>query len=215
MKKLLLFNVLISSMMFLNDKEAFAAEIGESKKASVILTQDESPGANLLSITQASNLNFGSKSITLDDLIFKTTEASTIQITDLRGSAPGWRLSVSLGEFTSTDNKKLSGVQMFYPSANFSTVEGAVNSDIRKPVSVTNSSDISFTDPNVKGVLLSASSTPSSQVLINAANEKGNGQWTATYALDNSIELKVPSGNFAGAYSANLTYTLTDGPSAT
>lgn len=222
MKKIILVSALLLGAILVSTNPVHAEETvtsTQAKTASVELTTSETD--SLLTITSASDLDFGSKAISTEDLKFTENNQPTLVVQDIRGEAVGWRVAASLGEFAQTNAaegataKKLKGVQLFYPKPAFSTGSTAINAD-QAPVGIETASETSFADATVTGVLLDASATPTSKVIINAAKGKGNGLWTATYGsgTDNKIELKIPAGNLAGKYQATLTYTLTDAPVA-
>lgn len=209
MKKFVLAGLFITALLTYA-VPAQAADDIENKEASVTLTEETDPN-ELLKITNASDLNFGSKSIGVDDLFFTDDNNPEITITDIRGNAPGWKLLVGLGEFVdAATNRKLLGAQLFYPAVTMTT-NSTIDVSTRMPV--TSSSDQSFSNAGVNGLVVPASATPAPQVLINAPAGKGNGRWSAIYDSNNKIELNVPAGNLAGNYVADLVYTLSDTPS--
>ncbi len=228
MKKVLLTSAIVLGSLVATASAVSAAEVvdtTEGKTSSVGLTQgDDADG--LLNITKASSLNFGSKEIEDTALNFTEDNAPMLTVKDIRGEADGWNVAVSLGEFTEVDaqgdpvvsGKKLKGVKLFYPAPVITTTSTAINPD-KAPVGITNADDVNFTDKSVTGVIVTADEVPSNKVLINAAKGFGNGVWTATYGgthegvVSPKIELQVPDGNLAGLYQADLTYTLSDGPS--
>lgn len=211
MKKIMLSSSLLLLGFFIGGHHVLATTATTDKKASVSLTESTEPNASLLEITSASDLNFGSQAIGVDNMIFKDVNSPSITLTDIRGDAPGWNISVSLGEFkTASGNKTLKGVKLFYPYVLMTTTEGAIAVAERQPETI--ATDSSFDDESVKGVLIESLETPTAKTLMNAISGKGNGQWTANYIDKNQIELYVPTGNLAGDYTASLTYTLTDGP---
>lgn len=204
-------SIVLGSFLILGSSVSLAATADTmTKKAELTLSESTNP--NKLAITDSSDLNFGSKEIGLTDMLFTSQDAATIQVTDIRGGAPGWNLSLSLGEFTTSGSGTaltLKGVKLFYPAATMTTSAGAVNADSRVPTTL--EPDSAFSSSDTKGVIIESSSTPSSKVLFNATEAHGNGQWTANYTAG-QIELNVPSGNLAGDYSADLVYTLADTP---
>lgn len=213
MKKIVIASTLLLAALIVSGNQA-SAEAADTKeqKATVNLTENTDPSTSLLEITNASDLNFGSQAIGVNDMNFTDANSPSITITDIRGDAPGWNLSVSLGEFKDASaNRTLKGVRLFYPAVTMTTNATVAVAD-RTPAAI--ATDTSFSDTSIKGVLVDAAATPSAKTLVNAAAGKGNGQWTATYDATNKAELNVPAGNLAGNYVAALTYTLTDGPAA-
>lgn len=215
MKKLVIASTLLMAALVVSGTQA-SAETADTKaqKAAVTLTENTDPSTSLLEITSASDLNFGSQAIGVNDMNFTDTNSPSVVITDIRGDAPGWNLTVSLGEFkdtTADSNRTLKGARLFYPAVTMTTNATVAVAD-RTPAAT--ATDSSFSDSAVKGVLLDSAATPSAKTLMTAAANKGNGQWTATYDTANKVELNVPAGNLAGSYEAALTYTLTDGPAA-
>lgn len=179
------------------------------KEASVNLIEDPDD-PSLLKISEASDLVFGSKAIGIEAIIFVETNVPKMTITDIRGEAPGWNLTVSLGEFLDVSNNRiLKGTKLFYPDVTMTT-NGTVNVAERTPE--TTNTDSSFKAGNVKGLVLDSSSIASPKVLFDASVGQGNGLWSATYNDASQIELLVPAGNLSGEYTATLTYTLGDTP---
>lgn len=214
MKKGFVISTLVLASLVVGGTAA-SAEVADTKdqKATVKLTENTDPSTSLLEITSASDLNFGSKAIGINDMNFTDDSATapSIVVTDIRGNAPGWNLTVSLGEFKdASTSRTLKGVRLFYPTVTMST-NATVAVTERTPETL--ATDASFSDSSVKGILVDAAATPSAKTLINAAAGKGNGQWTATYDTAKA-ELNVPAGNLAGTYVADLTYTLNDAPTA-
>lgn len=216
MKKIILISTILLGIILASSDSVFA-EVVDTKvqQAQLELTENDDPSVSKLSITQVSNLDFGKQGIGITEMKFTASNVSVIQVTDIRGDAPGWTLSVSLGEFKTSqaeDANTLRGVELFYPSTVMTTTSGAIDPQDRTPESI--STDSAFSADTIKGVVVSSSATPNSKTLFNASKLQGNGQWTANYGVG-KVELKVPSGNLAGAYSADLTYTLADGPKGT
>lgn len=210
MKKIVVASTLLLAALIFSSNQA-SAEVADTKKPKATVTLTEAT-TSLLEITNSSDLDFGSQAIGVNDMNFTDTNSPIITVTDIRGNASGWNLSVSLGEFKdSTAKRTLKGVRLFYPTVTMTT-NATVSVDERTPEAL--AKDKSFSDESVNGILVDAAETPSAKTLINSVAGKGNGQWTATYDTTNKIELNVPAGNLSGNYEAALTYTLTDGPAA-
>lgn len=161
-----------------------------------------------LKITNASELIFDDATISEGDVVTITTDASSISIQELSGNAPGWRLSAELGQFTSTGSKVINGAQLFYPTVVPTTT---TLGDVSNILPQSEATDTAFTGEN-KGEIID--SEAGAKTIVTASEGKGYGSWTMTYDEANKIQLKIPTGHLAGNYIADLTYTLTDGPTA-
>ncbi len=169
------------------------------------------PEKDILKITQADDLTFGSSTLDVDALVTVTTVDTLITIVELSGEAPGWTLTATLGDFkaeTSSTTRVLEGARLFYPEVVPTTnaAEGTMAA-LALPVAI-NTED-SFTG-ELKGQVVSAGgdATP----IFGAAKGKGYGQWTLPYSGANKVQLYVPEGQLIGDYEAELTYTLKDTP---
>lgn len=210
MKKIWFCCTLLLSTLIIGETVLAVDMEPKTQKATVNLIENTDPSVSLLEITKASDLNFGSKAIGITDMTLTEEQSPNLVITDIRGDAPGWSLSVSLGKFKDSSNSRvLKGVQLFYPAITLTT---NATVDVAERTPETLSTDESFEDSFVKGLRINSSDTPSNKVLIKSVSGKGNGQWTGTYDATHKLELNIPAGNLAGNYESSLTYTLTDGP---
>lgn len=165
-----------------------------------------------LQINYLSNLNFGnniaitSKTITAN---VKNDTPRFFQVSDLRGTAAGWKMNVSLGDFTPTDTKNtdkpITGATIKFQNGEAATSNDAVNG-VDVDAAVTHD------------VTLSAGST-GVQTLMSADKGTGRGTWLARYtaksgASDNeNIVFSAPTNSISAntSYQAILTWQLVDG----
>lgn len=131
-------------------------------------------------------------------------------VTDLRGTGSGWTLSLQLGEFKdnpANSTHTIKGATLSFPSVNAITSDDVTYNSSLAPVA--------FAQTFAAG--------GASANLMSADTGKGMGYWEARYNSreltysDNSksvvapIQLTVPGDNYAGNYTADLTWTLADG----
>lgn len=158
-----------------------------------------------LKITNATNLVFSDATISASDVVTTTTGDASISVQELSGNATGWTLQVELGVFAD-GTKTIPGAELFYPSVTPTTTTPGDVSNIL-PTAV--ATDTAF-QGTATGKIISSGGAAST--LVSAAQGKGYGSWTMTYGGADKIQLKIPTGQLAGNYVADLTYTLTDSP---
>ncbi|APB32040.1 WxL domain-containing protein [Vagococcus teuberi] len=155
----------------------------------------------------ADDLSFRTSTITANDLVTTSSTNLKINIQEISGNAPGWSLTAQLGDFVNSDSSKvIKGTQLFYPNVTPTTTTIGDTSSIQ-PKSV--GMEKAFSDGVSEGQVINGGGDP--VTIADAAKGTGYGSWTFNYAMD-SVELKIPAGNLADAYTANLTYTLADKP---
>ncbi len=165
-----------------------------------------------LQINYLSNLDFGSdieitsKTVTAN---VKNDTPRFYQVSDLRGTAAGWKLNVSLGDFVPTDtkntNKPITGATISFKNGEAVTSNDTVNGS---DVDLAKTHDISLSAGNT-GV----------QTLLSADKGTGRGTWLARYtaeagATDNEhIVFSAPTNSITAntGYKATLTWQLVDG----
>lgn len=143
--------------------------------------------AGELKLTQVPNLYFGTHAVS-STTSFNAIDDSVMQVSDLRGSNAGWKVTLSLEEFPSGVN----GVSI-------SLNGGAVT-------------------PDMAGTLPTINQTITVQAggaevdLTKAATNSGNGIWNTSWTAANT-SIYVPSySQLVGTHTANLVWTLTDAP---
>ncbi len=195
----------LSAMLPLTSQAAVTDE--KEAEASFALT---TPEKDILKITQADDLTFGSTTLKVDAIDAVTTADTEITIVELSGEAPGWTLTATLGDFKdkTTPTKTLVGAQLFYPEVT-PTTNAVAGSPAALALPVAINTEDSFTGA-LKGQIVSAGG--SATTIFGAAATKGYGQWTLPYKDANKVQLHVPEGQLIGDYEAKLTYTLKDTP---
>lgn len=150
-----------------------------------------------LTLAEVPTFDFGEETIAGTTQNYEMEKAiKPIQISDLRGSHTGWKLTVSLSEFE--DTQKQSSLQG--AALNIATVSVvAVNDTVGEP-------------PSVLGAPLkiTADSSASALSVFTANTGIGGGVWQMTLA-DATLEV-LPGSASAGANTATLTWTLQDTP---
>ncbi len=147
------------------------------------------PGA--LTLDQVPSFDFGTQNISVQNQTYGATQNSIVRITDLRGTAAGWNLTVKATELQTSSGKKLDGAQITLNNGS------AINTSNTPPTVI-------------DGVL-----TPNSAVqVLSAPAGVGDGATAASWIQGTGVTLDVPgsSSKTAEQYTAELTWTLTDAP---
>ncbi|MCO6018970.1 cell surface protein [Carnobacterium divergens] len=153
-----------------------------------------------LSVDYVSNLKFGKQKISGKTVAYKALNADPfVQVTDLRGSGDGWRLSAKMSRFINENNHELKGATLSMQS---SIVKAGSTSNISlSPVS----SDIVFDNQESKPVII-------------ATNKGGRGTWLNVWSgadqANESIQLNVLAGTPEAntEYTSSITWELEDAP---
>ena len=166
----------------------YAAEIDkEETQAEVIFT------AGSLALDFAPAFSFETAEITSAAKVIKATGTpGPLQVTDLRGTAAGWDLNVSLSKFT-TDSGTIETLQGSFISLTSAAVSG-VNETVGTPPIVPTT--VKIDSGNVETLVFSAE--PGA----------GMGSWKSVWGAAN-VELTVlPGTAHAGTNTAKLTWSL-------
>lgn len=155
-------------------------------------------GTSGLSIVAAPNFNFGEAKIAGIETVLTASGtaadgvAMPAQISDVRGTGQGWHLQVAMPKPFIT-----------------SVADG--NHVLNGAVLKLNASQVTSTGSGQKpGTLVnSLAINDSSQTSVIAAANQGMGSWNIEYT--NAV-LTVPSGNYNGAYTSTLEWSLIDAP---
>ncbi|MCI1553079.1 MAG: WxL domain-containing protein [Levilactobacillus sp.] len=118
-----------------------------------------------------------------------TYTGSVLSVDDDRGTGAGWTVSAALGAFSDDANHILTGAQL------------KMNAAIPSGTATAPAATLTAAD--------SASDTATAVPVFTAAKDAGMG--TSTTDLKGAT-LDLPSAEYAGTYTAPLTYTLTAGP---
>lgn len=149
-----------------------------------------------LTIDHVSSLDFGSFQLQSGAVTLKVNQDSdknpNVQVTDKRGTGNGWTLTVAqTQEFKSTEGHTLAGAKLTLPAGNL----------------LTNNVNSNDNAPSTKSVVVNAEPN----VVMVAANGQGLGTWADQFAKEDTT-LEIPSGNYAGSYESELTWTLSNAP---
>ncbi|MDO1604596.1 WxL domain-containing protein [Lactobacillus sp. YT155] len=138
--------------------------------------------------------DFGTQMVTGKEMTLNATQTKPYtQVTDLRENNSGWVLSTKITDFKTEDGTKtLKGAQMTMPAGTAEAVDASNTSAA----------------PTTSEVKLNASDA----TLFTAAKDAGIGSWMDKM-YDTPTTLYIPAGATPGAYSATITWTLTDAPS--
>lgn len=153
-----------------------------------------------LTIDYVPNIDFGTKKIAHGDQKYTAKNANPfIQVTDLRGTGAGWKLTANISKFTNDDgNKELKGAVLSFKNG---VVKTRPNNISEGPVA----SDLVF-------------ETQDTYQVLKADPEKGKGSWLDVFSGDqdnnNKVELLVLEGSAdAGVnYTATINWSLADTP---
>lgn len=149
-----------------------------------------------LTIDHVSSLDFGSFQLQSGAITLTANQNSdkdpNVQVTDKRGTGDGWTLTVAqTQEFKSAEGHTLAGAKLTLPAGNL----------------LTNNVNNKDNAPSTKSVVVNAEPN----VVMVAANGQGLGTWADQFARENTT-LEIPSGNYAGSYESELTWTLANVP---
>ncbi|BCA85211.1 cell surface protein [Enterococcus saigonensis] len=163
---------------------------------------DETPetgATGALTIPFASSISFGSQEIQPNDTTYYAqNQRPFVQVNDTRGDMKGWTLSVSVSEFKGAKNQKpLKGAQLSFMNG--------------KVVTQKNTS----TPPTISSERIDLNQ--SFQPVMVAEKGQGAGAWATLFegkkGHNEKVKLFVPqAGVEAQAYTASLTWGLTDAP---
>ncbi|RKQ31519.1 WxL domain-containing protein [Oceanobacillus halophilus] len=161
-----------------------------------------------LSIDYVPKLDFGKQTISLIDKTYHTKNVEPfIQVTDKRGEATGWTVTVSATPFESDDDQ-LEGAKIKFQNATIVTHTNYV--DYGAPIPI-NNGDIELTTDNV------------TKPVVYAEEGKGRGSWLTRWFptdespenLNDSVSLTVIGGTAKDEmYTSTLTWTLENTPQA-
>lgn len=182
---------------------SFSLEAGDDETIPGIIDPEVKPPTNQkgkLTINAVSNIVFpntklGNESGAPIKAQVPVGEKLGVQITDIRGTGAGWKLTVAATEFQNTEKTlTLRGAKVTIPSGGTTISEEG--------------NDPAF-QPNVQQVVLG----PDHNVFMTAAAGKGLGKWLHYFEdATNKITLDIPSGNKVANYVSNVTWTLQDTP---
>lgn len=191
MKKttVLLSTLLMTAGMVATVGQAYAATTPEAKTS---VTTAELTGGTI-SLVSVPNLDFGTTAVptSLETMKLTNTDPkdSTVTVSDSRGTGAGYTVDVAMSkQFTSTESHELTGSTL------------AMNNDYGT------SSDSGSEVKIDKGGHADLSGKGSTDKIINAATDEGLGTWN--YQITRT-GLRVLPGMYAGAYTGELTWTLT------
>lgn len=153
-----------------------------------------------LSLDYVPDIAFGSHTVSSTLQIYNTTAAQPyIQITDLRGTGAGWRVSAALSSFKTGGVASLNGASLLLKNANATSSYATTAPVPANPVTLT--SDGTPAD------VVSAS---------NAGGGQGRGTWLVRwYPVGGGadVQLSVPAASASvGTHAATITWTLYDAP---
>lgn len=153
-----------------------------------------------LSLDYVPDLTFGAHTISSTLQVYNTTTNKPyIQVTDLRGTGAGWRVSTALSNFSNSGIPSLNGAALLL--TNGSPISTYATSAPAPIAAVTLESDNSPVDIVTAG---------------NADGGQGRGTWLIRWypaggAAD--VQLRVPAASASvGTHTATITWTLYDAP---
>lgn len=167
----------------------FAAAAGNSmnSEANVNFTpgtaDPNNPDAGPLALTKVANLDFGSHPISTEDEVYANEKDDTATVTDVRGTAAGWKVSVTQSDDFKNGTSTLDGAAI--------TLKGTANNE-----TVVNGGTLA------KGTAVDVWSA-----------DAGKGNGVSTMTADKTSSLSVPGATkkMQGKYTTSLTWSLDDG----
>lgn len=153
-----------------------------------------------LTIDYAPNIDFGTKKLASGDQKYTAkNENPFVQVTDLRGTGAGWKLTANISKFANADgSKELKGAVLSFKNGEVKTRPNNVSG---APVA----SDVSFDTQETYSILI-------------AEKDNGKGSWVDVFSGekdDNSnVELLVLEGSadVGVNYTATINWSLVDTP---
>lgn len=153
-----------------------------------------------LTIDAVSNFDFGTKKIdkitSTYDAVLSDGEVLGAQVTDVRGTGAGWNLTAKISAFENADKTRiLKGAEVTIPTGKVST---------------------NSIDDSKPAVAQALTLNEKAATVFSAAAESGMGTWANEFeglgGEDSKVQLKVPTGNYADTYTAEITWSLADAP---
>jgi hypothetical protein len=159
-----------------------------------------SSGTLSLSVTDNTNLSFGSNTISTTDTTLNASTTPTVEVSDLRGTNAGWSLTVAQGQQFNTATDASGSV---LTNAALTVASTKVSSD-----STVNTGNATLTPGTTSGTTTNGAAG----TVASASDGDGNGISTFTFG---SSTLAVPGATtkLAKAYTTTLTWNLGDTPS--
>lgn len=180
--------------------------------------KDPTPGTpGLISIDQAPDLNFGTIKLGTAQTVYAALQKGSdstgaaksvqnyVQVTDKSGNYAGWELSVKRSEFVSGENT-LAGTTLTFKNASVITTTNNLNP-----------APSAIFGEGTGGIDIPANNKV---VLAKASANEGIGTWIYRLGSDategeKSVEFAIPLSQYAaGNYVSDLTWTVTDAPTA-
>lgn len=189
-------------------------DIVDPDDPSTPLEPEPAPGGNVntepgsLTLDYVSHLEFGSHALSPRAQTYYAQNEKTpfAQVTDVRGTGAGWRLTASLSNFTDGTDDSLEG-------ATITLLNDA--GDI-----VTTPDNFNAAAPTLTNEITLNSSTNDTQLVTNALANTGKGTWVTRWQdndtetdYNQSVALNVPAAVATeGAHTATITWELSNAP---
>ncbi|MCS6157607.1 WxL domain-containing protein [Lactiplantibacillus plantarum] len=151
-------------------------------------------GGTLSMSVDATNLAFGSNTISSSDATLATSSTPTVTVSDLRGTSAGWNLTVAQGQ---QFNTALNGTGSALINAAL-TVAGT-------------ESDSAVTNGSTTLTPGTTSAAGAAGTVASAKNGTGNGASTVTFS-DSKLAVPGKTTKLATGYTTTLTWNLNDTP---
>lgn len=179
--------LLLATLLVLGSMPAFAATTGTTTS-----TIKFNPGE--LQLVLVPGFNFGEQDVVSATTVYPAESVTDkITVTDARGSASGWNLSVSLSEFTNGGSPSLASAELTLPVSTVAPVGGTLSSA-----------------PVASSITMISNAAP--QNVLVAVADSGEGTWDGTFSAP-ATTLKIFAGTArTGTNTATLSWSLTDTP---
>lgn len=154
--------------------------------------------AGVLSLEKVATFDFGQRDVESGTKHYDAISVGdVVQVSDLRGNGKGWDLNVSLSKFVNANNsKELNGAYITLSGTKIAGVNDTIGN--------------APTSPSTSSLKLDADE--SENVIFVAEGDAGMGVWGLTTELTNAKLTVLPGTAYAGAYEADLAWTLQTTP---
>jgi len=153
-----------------------------------------------IDLSQVPAFDFGTQDISATEVSHLSTTATPVIITDLRGNGAGWKLNVSLSEFSCGEDQE--GEALASLLGSYITIDDAVT----EAINGTNASEPANSDS------IQINSDGSETTIWGAATDHGLGVWQLEWLANDATLTVLPGTARATVNTATLTWTLQDTP---
>lgn len=189
---------------------------GDTSSADFTINPTTDDKNNTLWLSAEPSFSFGAADLkdivssaqTLPDDTKDVNNAKTLTVNDYTGDSKGWYVTAKLSDFTTEGNTDTI-------TANGLNYTQSLNTDLTDPTDPTSPKNTTNFDPTGTGsILLNTVSLKGTPSTVLAAGDKYGQGVTSTTATNATLDLPEHASAKAAAYTANITWTLTQGQPA-